>query len=189
MPKQMLAAADAVRSSIGLGVAVMRAVYTKACSVPRAEASNILAIFVLSAQRHWRVWQNSHTASSGEPRRPHQARSRRTTISCACWASTATISWPVASAGRPRRQPNGMTSRRARIAEAHGGRMWATANRPRGAVFRFTCRPNLRFGAFVPTDEPANLKEDGRGPVCGVFGRHFRLWRSRRRPCPGRQGS
>jgi signal transduction histidine kinase len=24
------------------------------------------------------------------------------------------------------------------IVEAHGGRMWATANRPRGAVFQFT---------------------------------------------------
>jgi K+-sensing histidine kinase KdpD len=27
------------------------------------------------------------------------------------------------------------------IIEAHGGRIWATANEPRGALFEFTLRP------------------------------------------------
>jgi signal transduction histidine kinase len=43
------------------------------------------------------------------------------------------------------------------IIEAHGGRMWVTANEPRGAVFRFTL-PLRR-------DEPALAEHVGEMPV------------------------
>src|SRR5215813_8278883 len=57
----MLPTAHAVHSPIELMVAAMRAVYTSRVQRARAEARNIRAIFVLSTQRHWRVWQNSHS--------------------------------------------------------------------------------------------------------------------------------
>ena len=57
----MLPTAHAIRSPIELMVAAMRGVYTSRVQRARAEARNIRAIFVLSAQRHWRVWQNSHS--------------------------------------------------------------------------------------------------------------------------------
>ena len=43
------------------------------------------------------------------------------------------------------------------IIEAHGGRMWVTANEPRGAVFRFTLP--------LSRDEPAPAEHFGEMPA------------------------
>src|SRR5215470_5757656 len=64
MPEQLIPAADAVCSPIEVRVAIMRAVYTNRVQRARVEARKIRAIFVLFAQRYWRVWQNSHSSFS-----------------------------------------------------------------------------------------------------------------------------
>ncbi|HTR17579.1 MAG TPA: ATP-binding protein, partial [Acetobacteraceae bacterium] len=50
------------------------------------------------------------------------------------------------------------------IIEAHGGRLWATANTPRGALFQFTLP---RDAMEVRPEQPASLVETSAGPVVG----------------------
>ena len=42
------------------------------------------------------------------------------------------------------------------IIEAHGGRLWADAHQPRGAVFRFTLPAQLNQGSVRPTISPSS---------------------------------
>ena len=70
------------------------------------------------------------------------------------------------------------------IIDAHGGRLWAEANQPRGAVFRFTLPPAVEDSTSLHTA----FRIEERSECTARDARHPRAWRDSRPPRPSRRG-